>query len=201
MNNTLLGLVIGVIAGAAIATIGPMVTDRQASEAQLIKEFYAVENAAHVSPHGVRKHIADQEYIIVDLRSQQEYEEGHIIGAVNVPAYATPDKSDYGAVERIVGAFITLDAQAKLEGKEVVVYCYSAACMTGRKIGGMLAEHDIYVKHLGIGWQEWRYYWNLWNHSGETPVDPMDYVWSGPEPGIFVDEVVSPCDIGGEFGC
>jgi len=201
MNNTLIGLVIGVIAGAGIAMVASQSSGSKNTEEQLIKEFYEVETAVHVSPHGVRKHIADGEYIIVDLRSQEEYEAGHIIGAVSVPAYATPDTSDYGAVDRIVGAFAELDAQAKLEGKDIVVYCYSAACMTGRKIGHMLAEHDIYVKHLGIGWQEWRYYWDLWNHSGETPVDPADYVWSGSEPGVFVDDVISPCDIGGEFGC
>jgi len=37
--------------------------------------------------------------------------------------------------------------------------------MTGRKIGKMLAEKEIYVKHPNIGWNEWRYYWNLWNHE------------------------------------
>jgi len=202
MNDTLKGLLIGVLVGAVLVggTVW-LLEDEQKTDAQLITEFYEAETAVHVSPHGMRKHIADGEYIIVDLRSQEEYETEHIIGAINIPAYATPDKSDYGAVERIVGAFAALNTQAELEDKEIVVYCYSAACMTGRKIGAMLAEHDIYVKHLGIGWQEWKYYWDLWNHSGETPVDPAEYVSSGLEPGVFVDEVVSPCDIEGEFGC
>jgi hypothetical protein len=47
-----------------------------------------------------------------------------------------------------MGAFEAIDTQAKPEGEEVVVYFYSAACMTGRKIGMMLTEHEIYVKHL-----------------------------------------------------
>lgn len=81
------------------------------------------------------------------------------------------------------------------------MYCYSGPCMTGRKIGKMLADQGIYVMHLGIGWQEWRYYWNLWNHDGETKVNPSDYIWSGPERGVFVGEGGEACPIGGEFGC
>ena len=46
---------------------------------------------------------------------------------------------------------------------------------------------------------------HLWNHSGETPVNPMDYVWSGPEPGVFegANPETCPADGGGDgsFGC
>ena len=73
--------------------------------------------------------------------------------------------------------------------------------MSGRKIGKMLTEYDIYVKHLGIGWQEWRYYWNLWNHDGETPVNPANYIISGLEPGEFSELDISGCVLGGDFGC
>ena len=169
------------------------------TEEQLIADFYHVETAAHVSPHGYRKHIADGSSILVDLRSQEEYETAHVITAINIPAYATPDKSDYGAVDRIVGAFQEL--KDNNPGKDIIVYCYSMPCMTGRKIGKMLADNGIYVKHLGVGWSEWRYFWKLWNHDGETPVNPSDYVWSGPEPGVFKGESDPGCPLGGEFGC
>ena len=49
--------------------------------------------------------------------------------------------------------------------------------MTGRKMGKLLAEHEIFVKHLAIGWNEWRYFWTQWNHEhewGNTKVE--DYV-------------------------
>lgn len=164
-----------------------------------IDEFYHVENAVHVSPHSVRKNMANNEIVLVDLRSQEEYETLHIITAINIPAYANPDKSDYGAVDRIVGAF--KEVIAKNPGKDIVVYCYSIPCMTGRKIGKMLIEHGIYVQHLGIGWNEWRYYWKLWNHDGEKQVNPLDYVIAGKEPGVFRGERSPGCPIGGEFGC
>lgn len=194
MSQNMKTIVVAALAGAVVASAVTYVLPK--SQNQLIKEFYDIETAVHVSPHGLRKHIGDNEYTIVDLRSQEEYETAHIVGAVNIPAYATPDKSDYGAVERIAGAFKELP-----KDKDIVVYCYSGPCMTGRKIGKMLSEHDIYVQHLGIGWQEWRYYWNLWNHDGETSVNPEDYIATGSEPGVFTGEGGSFCPIEGSFGC
>ena len=202
MNILLLSILFGVIAGGITAFV---VVDYQLnqpkSHGDLIKEWYVAENEVSVSPHGLRKHIGDGNFLIVDLRSQEEYETQHIIGARSVPAYATPDKSDYGAVDRILGSFKELEKEAKANGQEIVVYCYSHGCMTGRKIGKLLAENGIYVKHLNIGWQEWRYYWNLWNHDGETGVNPEEYFASGPEPGVFSGATSGGCPIGGEFGC
>ncbi len=214
MNNSLLQTVLISVAAALVVTyfagsmqkldaeeVKAIAKDyiEHRTDEELIKEFYKVENAVHVSPHSVRKNLANSEVVLVDLRSQEEYETLHIITAVNIPAYANPDKSDYGAVDRIVGAF--KEVQAKNPGKDIVVYCYSIPCMTGRKIGKMLLEHDIYVQHLGIGWNEWRYYWKLWNHDGEKQVNPLDYVASGKEPGVFKGERSPGCPIGGEFGC
>jgi rhodanese-related sulfurtransferase len=191
----LLGIVSGVVASFFF------VNYYTPSEDRLIKEFYEVENAVHISPHGLRKHLGeDPNVVIVDLRSGEEYETAHITSAISIPAYATPDKSDYGAIERITKSFRAIYDENP--DAEVIVYCYSGPCMTGRKIGKMLAEHGMYVKHLGIGWSEWRYYWNMWNHDGETQVDPTEFITSGPEPGKLDKSLVGAgCPIEGGFGC
>ena len=136
--------------------------------------------------------------VIVDLRSQEEYEKEHIIGAINIPAYKDPNTSAYGDVERIVNSFSELD-----QSKDIIVYCYSGPCMTGRKVGKMLVDNGIYVKHLGIGGNEWRYHWDLWNHEHEWDVtDVEDYIYSGPEPGVIEGaDATEVCDIKNEFGC
>jgi len=209
-SNILLMVVIGVVAGAIAASLvvdykleqEPSKELQEPTREQLIKEFYSVETAVSVSPHHIRKHLADDDsFILVDLRSQEEYEEEHIIGAVNIPAYKDRDHSDYGAVDRIVSSFKEL--QAENPDKEFIVYCYSMPCMTGRKVGQILAEEDIYVKHLGVGWNEWRYFWTLWNHPHEwNTTNVEDYVTSGPEPGTFEGDLTgSSCPIGGELGC
>jgi hypothetical protein len=194
-------IMVGAIAGILLFSfLTPTITGHSVfggtDEEALLRDYYATEVAAHVSPHHLRKAMGkgDDSFILVDLRSAEEYEREHIKGAINIPAYKTPDKSAYGDVERIVGAFSELP-----EDKDIIVYCYSIPCMTGRKIGNMLAENDIYVKQLGIGWNEWRYYWDLWNHEHEwakTNVD--DYVESGPNA-----QSTQPLDscVVGEFGC
>ena len=156
----LLVLVISIAAGftgafAALTLYHP-------SNEKLITDFYRIENAVHVSPHSIRKKIAEgaHDFVLVDLRSAEEYEKEHIVGAVSIPAYKDKDHSDYDAVDRIVGAFQKLP-----KDKSIIVYCYSIPCMTGRKIGQMLTEHGIYVQHLGIGWNEWRHFWTLRNHE------------------------------------
>jgi len=70
----------------------------------------------------------------------------------------------------------------------------------------MLADQGIYVQHLGIGWNEWRYHWETWNHAHEwSETDVMDYVVSGQEPGEFtkVGEAIIPdsCSLEDGLGC
>lgn len=171
------------------------------SQQQLITEFYETENAVHVSPHSIRKAIMKNhlDMTLVDLRSQEEYEKEHIIGAINIPAYKDPDTSAYDDVERIVNSFKALGPE-----KDIVVYCYSMPCMTGRKIGKLLADRGIYVKHLGIGWNEWRHFWQLWNHEHEWAITKVeDFIATGAEPGVFKSEVPykDACPIGGDLGC
>jgi len=205
MKNVILTAIIaGAIAGIVAALlVGGMQEADQDSKEDLIKEWYAAETAVHVSPHHIRKHMAqgDDTFILVDLRSQEEYEREHVIGAVSIPAYASPEKSAYGDVERITNSFKELIEENP--GKDIIVYCYSIPCMTGRKIGNMLAEQGIYVKHLGVGWNEWRYFWTMWNHEHEWNVTNVeDYTISGSDPGVFELEGASKaCAIEGEFGC
>ena len=192
--------VVAVLAGVAATLITLAVVERTQTNQERIKDFYLTETAVHVSPHHIRKAMdkGDSSFILVDLRSQEEYEREHIVGAISIPAYKDPDTSAYGDVERIVGEFRKLP-----KDKDIIVYCYSIPCMTGKKVGAMLAEHDIYVKHLGVGWNEWRYFWNQWNHEhewGETNVE--DYVVSGSEPGTLkTKEDSDTCPIEGELGC
>ena len=194
----ILAVIFGAISGALTTLI--VINFQNPNENELIKNFYLTENAVHVSPHQIRKALdkGDNNFILVDLRSQEEYELEHIIGAINIPAYKDPDTSAYGDVERIVGEFSKLP-----KDKDIVVYCYSTPCMTGRKIGLLLAKNGIYVKHLGIGWNEWRHFWNLWNHEHEWNItDVKDYIWSGKEPGNPKTKINSlSCPIKGELSC
>ncbi len=199
-RTIILSAVIGAIVGAGAALF--LERFQKPSEEALVRDFYLAENAVHASPHSVRRMMdkGDRSYILVDLRSPQEYEREHIVGAVNIAAYADPNTSAYEERDRIIGKFRTLIAENP--EKDIITYCYSIPCMTGRKVGKMLAEEGIYVKTLDIGWNEWRHFWTLWNHEHEwKTTKPEDYVVKGTEPGTPTQrEAPSPCGAG-EFTC
>ncbi len=168
---------------------------------ELIAEYYEVENAVKVSPHGLRTKMVQgvEDFILVDLRSAEEYDKAHVVGAINIPAYSNKDTPAYHETDRIISAFKALPP-----GKEVIVYCYSIPCMTGRKIGKMLAHEGVFVKHLGIGWNEWRYDWQGWNHEHEWSIYPVeDFLAQGPAPGAYAKVNTSAKSFCGpvEVGC
>lgn len=203
MKNKINIVIISAVVGGVVGGLTfYMLLGGPKTESEFIKEFYETENAVSVSPHHLRKEMTNgntDSYVLVDLRSQEEYEKEHIVTSVNIPAYKDVNTSAYDERDRIIGSFREIIKNNP--GKEIVMYCYSMPCMTSRKIGKMLAEEDIYVKHLNIGWNEWRYYWDLWNHDSEVPTDVSDYVVSGKEPGIPKTEgLPSPCGAG-EFNC
>ena len=196
-----IAIIFGLISGGLASFF--ILNLQSSTEEDLIKDFYLTENSIHVSPHHIRKAMdkGESDFILVDVRSQEEYEEEHIIGAINIPAYKDPDTSAYGDVERIVNAFQEL--KENNPDKDLIVYCYSIPCMSGMKVGLMLAENDIYVQQLGVGWNEWRYFWTLWNHEHEWGLTNVeDYVISGEEPGVpEIKTDSTSCLIEGEFAC
>ncbi len=176
----------------------------QSSESSLRSQYYRSEVATLESPHGIRKaiHKGNNSFILVDVRSAKEYGQEHIVGALSVPVYKNPDTAAYNEEDRIVSEFKKI--QEKYPDRKVIIYCYSSSCMSGRKVGKMLAENDIFVKELGVGWNEWRYDWNMWNypHEWETTV-VEDYVVSGTTPGVYqgVKALPEGCSANRDLGC
>ncbi len=151
---------------------------------RLVKEFYITENAVHVNPHDIRQALdaGKEDFVLVDLRSSEEYVDEHIVGAINIPVHKDRNSPFSLEADQILGQF--QDLILEYPGKDIIVYCYNMPCMSGRAVGLFLAEHDIYVKQLGIGWNEWRYYWTLWNHEHEWgKTYSEDYIARGVDPG------------------
>lgn len=166
--------------------------DDAPSREELIAAFYQTQEAVFVDPHEIRKALdtGGEDFILVDLRSKEEYAEEHIVSARSIPAYANPDTLSMSDRDALVSAFRELSMQNP--SKTIVVYCHSMPCLTGRSIGNMLAFEGIYVKQLGIGWNEWRYFWTLWNHKHEwSNTFSEDYIFRGEEPGIPVRKDLS----------
>ena len=171
-----------------------------------IASFYAHEVTTIISPHSLRKKMAqgNTSFILVDVRSKEEYIDEHITGAINIPAYIDKENSKHTDKERIISDFAQLEKQNP--DKDIIIYCYSYACMTGKKIGHLLATNNIFVQELGVGWNEWRYFWKQWNYPHEwkeLEKTTKKYIHKGAEPGIFeVDpNITTGCKIDGDLDC
>ena len=165
------------------------------SENELRYDYYSSEVATLISPHSLREDIlhASSPYVIVDVRSQLDYEAGHIVGAVSV----IPGDSMYDEIRNL---------QRENPDKEILTYCYTQVCMLGRKVGKALAEEGIYVRELGVGFNEWKNFWKNWNYEREWDTVNIDeYIKVGPEPGVFKNPLLIPknnsCAPGSTFSC
>jgi len=151
-----------------------------------IASYYAHEMATVVSPQAVKKYLDEKktDYILVDLRSQAEYEKEHIKSAVNIPATSMNE-------DQLIAAFKKLGTD-----KQIIVHCYSGYCTLGRQVGNALAKNGIFVKEMTAGWSEWRYHWDLWNPGASNDAG-KDYIVTGKADSTAP---IIPCTVG-EFGC
>lgn len=182
-------IILGVV--VALGLSGFNFVNELESQNDLIGKFYEMEGAVSVSPHHMRGHMGpSQDFTIVDVRDADDYEVEHIISAINIPASLPTDE--------IVAKFKELPSD-----KDIITYCYSTACMSSRKVGKTLADAGIYVKHLNIGWNEWKYDAESWNYPEEwEDLNIQDTLISGSEAGEFPEGFTSTsCPVDGDNGC
>lgn len=113
---------------------------RKASPAQLAKYFEA-KLSAELGPHNVKR-LLDAEtldVVVLDVRSREGYNEGHIPGAVNIPFEELPQR---------------LQELSKL--REIICYCWDVTCFLSAKAAYVLAKKGYRVKELIGGIAEWK---------------------------------------------
>lgn len=83
---------------------------------------------------------SDEPITIVDVRRPEDYEKGHIPGAVNLP------KERWDTLEGLSHQHTN------------IVYCYSQQCHLAAKACLEFARHDLHVMELEGGMNEWQKY-------------------------------------------
>lgn len=129
----------------------------------------------------VLEHIYSQEYAVVDVRTPAEYQQGHIVGSVNIPLFTNEERADVGtryvqqsreeAIRRgleLVGPRLAgYVEQARALGKPLIVYCWRggmrSSSMSWLFSTSGLASQTIHrgykgfrsaaAKHLAQPWQ------------------------------------------------
>ena len=103
------------------------------------REYFEAKRTFNTTPAGVNQAIAEKRgIVIVDVRSAEDFESGHVPGALNLPpgAWGSP---------------------AGLSKENVnVVYCYSHTCRFGGDACAVLAALGYPVIEMDGGYDYWR---------------------------------------------
>lgn len=164
---------------------------------ELRKDYYYTETATLVSPHTMRLKMDNGEvdFVLIDVRAAEDYQRGHIRGAINIPFDGSP-----ATIEKFRQA---LEEGNKQRRSYAIIYCYSSVCMLGRKTGQELSKHGISVKELGVGYNDWEQQHKVWNNPGEV-YDISRYIIRGPEAGELKpsqDFLNRPCSVDEKYSC
>lgn len=124
----------------ATTTARPPLAISRATPAQLAKYFQA-KLAAELGPHNVKRLLdADStQVVILDVRTREGYNEGHLPGAINIP-------------------FEELPARAKElpKTKDIITYCWDVTCILCTKAAYVLATKGYRAKEMLGGIDEWK---------------------------------------------
>jgi len=78
-----------------------------------------------------------QDVVIVDVRAAEDYEKGHVPGAINIP------ESQWN------------NPQGLSRDKQNIIYCYTITCHLAAKAALKFAEAGYPVMEMEGGWQVW----------------------------------------------
>ncbi|MBP6913198.1 MAG: rhodanese-like domain-containing protein [Candidatus Levybacteria bacterium] len=102
------------------------------------------------------------EYLLIDVRTAREYESGHIKTAVSIPFYGTDFVLDNGEVKNISGELKEKFNVLAKNKKIVILYGQTSYSSYVEKVAQHLDASRGKVKVLGVGWNEWAHFKNLW---------------------------------------
>jgi len=155
--------------------------------------YYNSAVATFQSPHGLRLKLdsGDDTFVLVDVRRQDFYEAEHIVTAINISTDRNSEEI-YKDFEKI---------RKENPYKDIIIYCYSTSCLNGKKVGRFLAQKEIFVKELSVGFNEWKNSHQIWNYPGEI-YNIEDYLASGLEAGDYTPKTTNKNVSCGEvFAC
>ena len=117
-----------------IPSIAPVVPSK-------LKQYFAAKLAAELGPHNVKRLLDERrrDVILLDVRSEEGYREGHLPGAINVPFEGLPARLK------------DLPKQS-----EIISYCWDVTCLLSTKASYILASKGYKAREMIGGFESWK---------------------------------------------
>jgi rhodanese-related sulfurtransferase len=115
-----------------------MATPVMTNDPAKAKEFFEAKMAFTTGPVELERMMKNKEVNVVDVRAAEDYAEGHIPGAVNLP------KDQWHSFTGL------------RKDKINVLYCYSQVCHLAATAAVQFAEKGYPMMELDGGWRWWK---------------------------------------------
>ena len=115
-----------------------MATHTMINDPVKAREFFEAKMAFTTGPVELERMMKNNEVNVVDVRAAEDYAQGHIPGAVNLP------KDQWSSLNGL------------RKDKTNVLYCYSQVCHLAASAGVEFAGKGYPVMELEGGWRWWK---------------------------------------------
>lgn len=115
-----------------------MATQVMTNDSAKAKEYFEAKMAFTTGPVELERMMKNNEVNIVDVRTAEDYAQGHIPGAVNLPKDQWPS------------------LKGLRKDKMNVLYCYSQVCHLAATAAVQFADKGYPVMELDGGWRWWK---------------------------------------------
>jgi len=115
-----------------------MATQTMINDPAKAKEFFEAKMAFTTGPVELERMMKSKEVNVVDVRAAEDYADGHIPGAVNLP------KDQWSSMKGL------------RKDKTNVLYCYSQVCHLAATAAVEFANKGFPVMELEGGWRWWK---------------------------------------------
>jgi rhodanese-related sulfurtransferase len=113
------------------------------SRIPLIYEPLNLQSGAILTIEQTARLLTEGQTLFVDTRYKDEFEQGHLKNAINLPANATRDQ--------ILSFFEDIP-----KGQQIVIYCSSPSCNSSRRLAGFLTYLGYTKVFIYLaGYEEW----------------------------------------------
>ena len=115
-----------------------MTTQVMINDSAKAKEFFEAKMAFTTGPVELERMMKNNEVTVVDVRAAEDYAQGHIPGAVNLP------KDQWTSLKGL------------RKDKTNVLYCYSQVCHLAATAAVQFAGKGYPIMELDGGWRWWK---------------------------------------------